>query len=287
MQRSIFGYMKELPSVEEAPVFNEFGKRIRGYKVLRYPGKPSWVYSIVSEKYQPIEHKEVIEMTKGILEDAGFEIKKDGVELVGKYGSKMFYRAVIDEFEVLDGDKIGLGVLVTNSYDGEMGIYMGGYGLRLVCMNEMVFGRAIIAEYTIHVGEVEKRFRDRLLSLVEGMQDVQVFLRSLAKAQITKDQMVKLLIRLNLAKKYLKMIARHSGISRWDVERIPLWDLYNAITYVMTHKAYTMNYERRVEYLKKLNNITYEIITGKNIERAKRGFERQAQEIMAILGMRR
>jgi len=48
-----------------------------------------------------------------------------------------------------------------------------------------------------------------------------------------------------------------------------------------------MNYERRVEYLKKLNNITYEIITGKNVERAKRGFERQAQEIMAILGMRR
>lgn len=263
--------------VEVSSIYNVQGSKIKDWKLLHVKGNPSKYYTVVSGRYAPLSHRQVVEMTKEAIDRAGFDIKKEDIIVEGKYGARMFYKVIVDEFEVKENDKIALGIMITNSYDKDMGIYMSGYGLRLVCLNEMVFGREILGEYTIHVGEVRRRFQERLSDLLENMQDVQVFLRRMLGLNMGANEVMWLLSRLKLANKYVRSIKRYLGIDGRTKGIWNVWEVYNAITYAITHRAFTMSYERRVELLKKLNSEILRFESGEFEKNMKRLGEVTAQ----------
>lgn len=225
--------------------------KLKAWKLLHVQGKPYRPYAVVSSDYEPVSHLEVINTARRLIKSFGFSIRAEDVVIEGRYGSRMFYKALLWEFEPTERDKVGLGVMVTNSYDTSLGLVTYFYALRLICLNEMVFGNEILKIRTLHVGDtVLERFEKNFEKVLDGVEDVQIFLKRLINAKVPFEVIDRFLERLKLAQKYRELVERQLGQKR---EEIPAWELYNAITYVLTHKAERMSYQRKTEYLRRLN----------------------------------
>jgi len=242
-----------LPKAEESPVYVKTPHgiaRLHGWKVIHQEGYPTRAYEVVTDDYEMIQHEEVIDLTKQTLEKAGYDIIDESLTVEGRYKSRLFYKALLWEYEPVEKDKIGLGIMVTNSYDRSLGLVTYLYGLRLICLNEMVFGNEILKLKTIHKGEtIAERFIKNLLKTLEALETVQTYIKRLIRAEIPTELIDAWLDSLKLAERYRKLILRQL---RPDLDRVTAWELYNAYTYVITHKA-KMNYMRKTELLRKLN----------------------------------
>ena len=162
-----FGVESEIvyPQIEERNVFVDGIGAVGGYKAI-VNANVGHVYDIVSDKYTVVRHEEVVDAVKAALTEYKIEPETFNVVLSGKHGARLFVKTLWEE-RIVSGDRIRLGMMVTNSYDRSMGIGASGFGLRLGCANEMVFGREIAFEYTMHT----KNVKDRVVEIIPKVLD--------------------------------------------------------------------------------------------------------------------
>jgi hypothetical protein len=260
-----------LNEVEEAPIYVGKGLPVRGYKLLHVKGKPFRQYAVVTENYTPVQHHEVILKTREHILHHGFDIKEDVIEYSGRYRSRLFYKVVLWEYEPISGDKIGLGLLITNSYDTSLALGIYGFALRLVCTNEMVFSpkgwldNQLISLRTLHVGEVWERFDEALGNALRNMEDIQIFIKRMIGAKVPVEEVIRILNRMKLAETYKIRIQELIGKKKGYID---LWEAYNHITYVLTHETKKWDYMKRMEYLTKLNREVEKILVKVQAQRS-------------------
>ena len=122
----------EIPWVAEVPI--KVYRKESGYKAL-VNDKTKKTISIVSNAYQPIQHKDVwdeaskhkkYKIVKGQLYNRGRVFM---IEIIDRKPAKV---------ELVPGDYMESRVRIFNSYDGSKALTVQSYGIRLVCSNGMV-----------------------------------------------------------------------------------------------------------------------------------------------------
>ena len=261
--KTIRGEEVWLNEVEEAPIYVRGHLPVKGYKLLHVKGKPFRQYGVVTENYTPVQHHEVIEKVRNLIDAYGFDIRDEVIEYSGPYRARLFYKVILWEYEPIRGDKIGLGLLITNSYDTSLALGIYGFALRLVCTNEMVFApkkwaeNQVISLRTIHVGEVWERFEEGLRNALNNMESIQIFIKRMIGAKVPVEEVLRALNRMKLAETYKIRIQELIGKKKGYID---LWEAYNHITYVLTHETKRWDYMKRMEYLSKLNREVEKII---------------------------
>jgi len=274
----------KFPTVEKRKVYvshnGEFVEIEKHYAVVNAGN--GYVYDIVTSRYEIVRHEEVVDAVKTALAEYEIEPTYFDVILSGEHGARMFVK-VLWQDETIKGDKLQLGMLVTNSYDRSMGINAGGFGLRIACQNQMVFGKEIAFEYTLHTTNVRERLAEMMPNVLDKLEQV-VDIVNMAMSDTVSLREVAELIRglylgkkrterlLNAIAKYVdaetaellrkeleaiekaekeEVMARLAMLEDYDASR---WDVYNAFTETFTHHAGKVDEFTRYYWQKKTSN---------------------------------
>ncbi|MCD6406380.1 DUF932 domain-containing protein [Candidatus Aerophobetes bacterium] len=261
-----FGVEKEIvyPRVEERNVFVDGIGAVDGYKAI-VNADTGYVYDIASKVYTIVRHEEVVDAVKAALAEYRIEPKTFDVVLSGKHGARLFVKTLWEE-RVVSGDDIRLGMVVTNSYDRSMGIGASGFGLRLGCSNEMVFGKEIAFEYTMHTKNVKDRVAEIIPKVLDKLERVVEVIELSMNELVSLADVAKLIRALGLGKKMRErlfgLIAKYvdpetakllrqeivaieeaeraevlARLERLQEYEAPRWQTYNAFTELLTHHA--------------------------------------------------
>jgi len=240
----------EFPEAEIVPVHVE-GRQVKGW-VAVVNKRTREVYNIPTDSYELVQHKTVFDIAYGTIAE---RYSEDDIRVdvtFTRRGARMFAKFLFDELtEVKPGDIVRKGIMVTNSYDGSMGVWTGGYFFRLVCSNGLVMPRAILKTHTIHTGDtIEERIRARVEEILENLDQAVDIMRAAAQKKITWKEAVELVDSFDLSKSHkariLKIIREETGIEPDPEEEVTLWDVYNGFTCEFTHNIGKMNYETAI-----------------------------------------
>jgi len=241
-----------------------------------------YVYDVVTNRYEIVRHEEVVDAVKKALDNYEIQPTWFDIRLSGKQGARMFVKVLWHETTV-NGDELQLGMLVTNSYDRSMGIGAGGFGLRIACQNQMVFGREIAFEYTLHTKNVHERLTEMMPNILEKLEGIVNVVELAMSDMVTLREVAELIQKLYLGKKrterLLQAIASYidretADLLRKELEALekadkeeklarlaaledydaPRWWMYNAFTETFTHHAGRVDEYTTYYWQKKTSN---------------------------------
>jgi len=241
----------EFPEAEIVPVYVE-GRKIEDW-VAVVNKKTREVYNIPTSNYELVQHKTVFEIAYNEVASRYPEEALQVDVTFTRRGARMFGKILIEteEAEVKPGDIVRLGIMFTNSYDGSMGIWTGGYFFRLVCSNGLVMPREILKTHTIHMGDsIEERIKARVIEILDSIEQAVDIMKAAAAKKITWKEAVELVESFDISRSHKerikRLILKEAGIQPEPDAELSLWDVYNGFTYEFTHHIARMNYETAV-----------------------------------------
>lgn len=213
---------------------------------------------IGSERYNLIQHREVIDAIREAVDRTTGSIEKGVVRDYGEHVNGVLVfgdreDAIIDVEELVgDGyvppegewptgvkDRLGLGMRFHNSFDGRSGYGGTTMGYRFICGNWMVWGEEEIASkssYHIKGGEeapgVGADYFEEVIGSVFEERDALagVVKESIEDGEVPLSWAPGLLEDAGFGANYQKRIA--SRLNSWvDGDRTDMWTIYNAATY--------------------------------------------------------
>lgn len=177
-------------------------------------------------------------------------IKSSGYRKVDAYvdetnGMRQFIAVATDQsIKADDGQKIKLGWLLKNSFDAKSSVFIGGFGLRILCTNQMTLRNLMGYMASRHVGE-NIRFDDKLSAFIESIDGSKDgVLRAIEKAmarKLDRETTRKLLESMRYKPGFVeKAMGKLPALSEKGSE-VSLWDVYNAVTDTASHdlRSYT------------------------------------------------
>lgn len=232
-------------------------------------GDTGEIYAIVSDRYELLLHEEAYEIVKEVLEKLNMETIREEVKF-SRDGGFMQLTICLMEVEVADGDVVGLGFNVFNSYDKSSALRFDAGGIRYVCANGMVIpfkgliGR--IRKMLHFKGVICKPNFDDVKKTVETIAhtllDLADLLKIATKETVSNSDLVHFIETTfsnvpTLREKIYSYLKHKLGINLDDEieiyrklkgneelikffenvenEKYNLWDVYNAFTDVLSH----------------------------------------------------
>lgn len=191
------------------------------------------VLGIVSDKYELLEHKDVIESFRAALNGMDYQEK---IQL-DRNGGVMFakYKLNAVQVEVKKGDLVALQFIVKNSYDGTnaLQIRLGAY--RLVCSNGMVIGKDYFTYSQKHIGKnIDiKALSDKIAMLSESFQGTLPVMQEMSRREIS-DISIDAMFSIKTTKlpQYVVDLAREEYLKENDKT---VWGYYNSLTSIISH----------------------------------------------------
>lgn len=255
----------DFPPVEEREVIVK-GANAERFKAIVNP-RAGYVYDIVTTKYQLVRHDELYGIVREIVDAMGIDPLYERVIFSGAYSATMYYRMLFEEFE-MNGDVMHFGVLIRNSYVGGTSIAVLGFGVRLACTNDMVFGREIVGEYLIHTKRIAERdfsvLREAIRGVLGNLKLIGDAMEMAKNEQISAIEVANLINSFNIGKAHKLKIARMFAekfnmdvaeiVEKKDaLERMMInaYEAYNLFTQALTHRV-KVNEDTRVQMLNKV-----------------------------------
>jgi hypothetical protein len=163
-------------------------------------------------------------------------------------------------------DIVQFGVSIRNSIDGSTALGVDGFTYRLACRNGATARLQNVTFNAKHVGDVNKlldAFREALRTALEYCHQLAELYRKATRIKVTKDIAEKL-VELNLPAMYYKYTPIRLKVDDKDVEvnvirEDTLWNTFNGITYVITHKS-RANPIARSRMTHRLHRVMQEIV---------------------------
>jgi phage/plasmid-like protein (TIGR03299 family) len=258
--------------VTESPIFNNrwitnenIGasvKRLAAQNFLSFkpiPGKKiltrsdtDGILSIVSDRYNVVQPREVMEFFRDLVEDQGFEIHTAGVL---KDGNRVWALAKTGKDFEIDGDKVEGYLMLATSYDGKFSTTAQFTSVRVVCWNTLSWsleGQSSAGVVKIpHSSEFDADAIKEQLGLMgklntEGWGNFQENVTKLADYKVTKRQAVDFFLelldvdeeasgrQLQTTKKLLSFYESGPG-SDFISSHNTTWGLVNAVSYFTDH----------------------------------------------------
>jgi len=172
---------------------------------------------------------------------------------------------------VVGGDNMGFGIMATNSYDRSVGLSCAGYGFRLACHNQMVFGREILRLWAPHtkslVAENLEKLKKMIDTVVGGISELKDLIAAAQKDLVSATELAEFIEKLGVSKRMKEKIAakvkEYTGfdfaekldVAMAEKAMINRWKAYNALTDALTHETRHMemltvyNLQKRVSQL--------------------------------------
>jgi phage/plasmid-like protein (TIGR03299 family) len=180
---------KLTPVLYDADGNGEAVEQMPGQNVL-YRSDNGKALSIVSERYKPVQPKEVFKFFKKYTED--LEICK--METAGSLdeGRKIWALAKAeDEFTLGGEDKIGRYLLLATSYDRSLPTLVSQTSIRVVCHNTLMLAAEsdVKSQHRIsHITEFSADKAQQLLELNTNWQSFSAIVKKLAARKVTSDK---------------------------------------------------------------------------------------------------
>ncbi len=150
---------------------------------------------VVGDRYRPLQNVEAFEFVDRVLSDYGAHYETAGSLRGGRI--VWMLAQLPDTVNVLAGDKYGKYLLLHNAHDGTGSITISLTMVRVVCMNTLCAAMRDtqrvfrIRHSESHLSKIEA-VRQALGLSIKYYNDVQEFLKAMAKIEIGRDQMVNL-----------------------------------------------------------------------------------------------
>ncbi len=182
--------------------------------------------SIVKQSYQVVQNEDLINQLMEELEqtDTSYEIDPSHSFVEN---NRMRLQVKFPEILINDGrSDIALSLYMHNSYDMSEGVRIFWGAIRAICSNGMVFGKILGKYYRKHTkGFQIENLNQELSRTADLLPMVQNRVKHLDSNPVTDDILIS--VENELGKKVAKQISGNEYETQWQ--------LYNAITYLISH----------------------------------------------------
>ena len=154
------------------------------------------------------------------------------------------------EYEVSKNDIVNPTITYRNSYDGKWPELFEFGAYRVICSNGMMIGKKLFQERVIHTGiRPDEKFLESITKAAQSYDEQTKVWKHWTKTEPTKDQTAIALAIFN---------ENQQELIKAELEKakkaITIWTLYNAMTYVITHRVASLN--RQVALDKKVASLS-------------------------------
>jgi len=207
---------------------------------------------IISDYYQLIPHKEVLEKSReALLQDKLVFEEKIDVTQDGSY-CLIQYTFPDVRIEIQKGDIVSLQIIIINSYDASTSLRFLIGALRLVCSNGLMINERL-SHYSqrhtpkLNINVMQEKFRD-LFKYFNG--SVVSTMNKMNKSKLSEKTSGRLFEKYE-DKKMFPLWLIDNAQTRYQKDSKTVWDFYNSLTYSITHGSGGMNIETKIRYSKK------------------------------------
>jgi hypothetical protein len=220
--------------------------------------------SIVSRNFAVIPNQLIMQMVADVSKD--LNLSTLSVKYT-KNGYAMRIDLLSERKEAVEVDDIvQFGVSIRNSIDGSTALGVDGFTYRLTCRNGATARIPNVTFNAKHVGDVNKlldAFREALRTALEYCHQLAELYRKATRIKVTKE-IAERLVELRLPMMYYKYTPIKLKVDGDDVEvdvvrEDTLWNTFNGITYVITHKS-RANPIARSRMTHRLHRVMHEIV---------------------------
>jgi hypothetical protein len=225
--------------------------------------------SIVSKNFAVIPNQLIMQMVADVSKDLNLST------LSVKY-TKTGYAMRIDLLSerkqpIEVNDLVQFGVSIRNSIDGSTALGVDGFTYRLACRNGATARIPNVTFNAKHVGDVNRlldAFREALRTALEYCHQLAELYRKATRIKVTKE-IAERLVELRLPTMYYKYTPIKLNVDGRDVEvgvvrEDTLWNTFNGITYVITHKS-RANPIARSRMTHRLHRVMHEIVEAATV----------------------
>jgi hypothetical protein len=221
--------------------------------------------SIVSKNFAVIPNQLIMQMVEDVSKD--LNLSTLSVRYT-KNGYAMRIDLLSERKQAVEvNDIVQFGVSIRNSIDGSTALGVDGFTYRLVCRNGATARLQNVTFNAKHVGDVNRlldAFREALRTALEYCHQLAELYRKATRIKVTKE-IAERLVELRLPMMYYKYTPIRLNVDgREEVEvdivrEDTLWNTFNGITYVITHKS-RANPIARSRMTHRLHRIMQEIV---------------------------
>ena len=190
--------------------------------------------SVVSKGYNVLLHEDLIKTVANTLTNLGLSIKGT---VINK-NNRVHANILIDKEVEMAGEKFMLGFRITNSYDKKTGIKGEFYGVRLACNNGMLltnFGEVVLSESHNTTKDVDQLVVNLVKNSVKVSSQLKTVIEEAMATSMEWAMANIVLENLLKKKKYVELLQDHLAKEYAGQEHLTKWDVYNAITSIITH----------------------------------------------------
>lgn len=237
-------------------------------KVL-YRSDTGSVLSVMSDKYRPVQPKEIIEFYRDLTEQYGFQLETAGSLRDGK---RIWALAnTHNAFQLRGKDDIKAYLLLATSFDGTMATQARFTSIRVVCNNTLAFatdsGKAEVVVPHSTTFDADRVKLD--LKVGKAWQEFEEHSREMSKRLVSQDESVRFFLDVYYGLDTVEKIAKHREEERNQksmdkfVERMQhalfnspgahmesargmLWGLVSAVTFDVDHQLPSRSQDTRL-----------------------------------------
>ena len=221
--------------------------------------------SIVSRNFAVIPNQLILNMVADVSKDLNLSTLQIKYT---KNGYAMRIDLLSERKQPIEvNDLVQFGVSIRNSIDGSTALGVDGFTYRLACRNGATARLQNVTFNAKHVGNVDRlldAFREALRTALEYCHQLAELYRKATRIKVTKE-IAERLVELNLPMMYYKYTPIRLNVDgREEVEvdvvrEDTLWNTFNSITYVITHKS-RANPIARSRMTHRLHRVMQEIV---------------------------
>lgn len=247
-------FISTLPHYEFRDIYIN-GTKLQNYKAICYSGTNKAV-AIVSNRYKLVQHKTVFDIALEKIQEHYKDTEIKG--WVEHTNTKAYIFLGMKQIDVEYDSNYNCGLLITNSVNTQLSVWINTFLYRLVCNNGLISRENVLAIQNKHLGANEflNRFKERLETILKGFNDILKkefrFLEELRSFTLTKKEVAdKILINLDMSKKAYFTVLKQIN----DVDT--LFNVYQALTNYYTNSR-SLNIANRVQQIKKAREVINE-----------------------------
>jgi hypothetical protein len=238
----------QVPLYDLVPVHGPRGEPLGAFRGVRRKDT-SQVVSIVSDRYQLVQHREVAEAVHAVGEalerpvpDANAPaFPREQIRLFAG-GRRMEIRLVVGtRYELAPGESVYPGVRVMNSLDGSWAVRAEGTGVRIACANQLYAGMHSLVELReVHLSSATDlmamlqkaihtilgRFRDALSIYADAMGE-----------EVLAENVEFALVAAGLPRVYASTIGARAEAAASHNALLSRWSAYQVATEVLTREV--------------------------------------------------
>ncbi len=240
--------LEQVPLYDLVPVHGPQGEPLEAYRGVRRKDTTQ-VVSIVSDRYQLVQHREVAEAVHAIgealeqpnLDTTAPAFPREQIRLFAG-GRRMEIRLVVGtRYELAPGESVYPGVRVMNSLDGSWAVRAEGTGVRIACANQLYAGMHSLVELReVHLSsetDLMAMLQKAIHTILGRFRDALSIYADAIGEEVLAEDVAPALAAAGLPRVYASTIGARAEVAASHNALLTRWAAYQVATAVLTHEV--------------------------------------------------